>query len=168
MHFPCMTPRQPRRRRPAADTHAIVNGLRRIVRALELFSRETHRDFGLTAPQLWALKALEANGPLSVGALAEQLHVHQSSVSILLTRLEERGLVRRVRQASDRRVVCIELTDRAVALCRRAPAAAQGRLVHGLSQMPAARLARIRQSIEDLTLAMEAENVEATFFFPDG
>jgi DNA-binding MarR family transcriptional regulator len=168
MHFPCMTPRPTRRRRTPADIPRIINGLRRIVRALELFSRDTHRDFGLTAPQLWALKALEAQGPLTVGQLATRLHVHQSSISILLTRLEERGLIRRVRQKQDRRFVCIELTERAVELCRAAPDPAQGRLVHSLSHMPAARLARIRQSVEDLTRAMEAEDIEATFFFPDG
>lgn len=163
-----MSIRRPRRRRPSAEIPEIVNGLRRIVRALELFSRETHRDFGLTAPQLWALKALEHHGPLPVGALAEQLHVGQSSVSILLTRLQERGLVRRVRQKDDKRIVCIELTDRAVALCRTAPDPAQSRLVHGLSRMPGAQLTRIRLSIDELTYALEAEDVKPTFFFPEG
>lgn len=162
-----MSPRRRPPRRPDPGIPAIVNGLRRIVRALELFSRETHRDFGLTAPQLWALKALEARGPLTIGELAAHLHVHQSSVSILLTRLEERGLVRRVRQKNDRRYVRVELTERAADLCRSAPDPAQGRLVHGLSRMPPARLRRIRQTIDDLTRAMEAEDVEATFFFPE-
>jgi DNA-binding MarR family transcriptional regulator len=158
---------QPRRRRPAADIPAIINGLRRIVRALELFSREVKRDYGLTAPQLWALKALEANA-LTVGELAAHLLVHQSTVSILVNRLEKRGLVRRARQKDDRRYVRIELTDRAIAICRAAPAPAQGRLLHSLSRMPPTRLARIRQSVDDLTRAMEAEDVKVRFFFADG
>jgi DNA-binding MarR family transcriptional regulator len=168
MHFPCMPSRRPKRRRPAAAIPEIINGLRRIVRALELFSREVDRDFGLTAPQLWALKALAQHGPLTVGDLATHLLVHQSSVSLLIKRLEQRGLVRRVRQQADRRYVRIELTDRAVAICRDAPAPAQGRLLHGLGRMSPTRLARIRQSVHDLTRAMEAEDVEARFFFADG
>lgn len=163
-----MPPRRPPRRRSATDIPAIVNGLRRVVRALELFSREIHRDFGLTAPQLWALKTLESRGPLTISELAAQLHIHQSSTSILLNRLEERGLVRRLRQQQDRRFVRVELTDRAVALCRAAPDPAQGRLVHRLSGMPASRIKRIRQSVDDVVRAMEAEDVEATFFFPEG
>lgn len=162
----------PRRRSarsaPARDSIAIIDGLRRIVRALELFSREVNKDFGLTAPQLWALKTLDQQGPLTVGELAAHLLVHQSSVSILIGRLEERGLVRRVRQEDDRRYVRLELTDRAVAICRTAPAPAQGRLLHSLNRMAPTRRIRIRQSIDDLTRAMEAEDVEARFFFADG
>lgn len=161
-------PTRSRRRKPVADIPEIINGLRRIVRALELFSRDVNRDFGLTAPQLWALKTLEQHGPLTIGQLAAHLLVTQSSVSLLITRLEQRGYVRRVRQQDDRRYVCIELTDRALTVCRSAPAPAQGRLLHSLGRMPPTRLARIRQSIDDLTRAMEAEDVEARFFFADG
>jgi DNA-binding MarR family transcriptional regulator len=160
--------RRPARVRSSDDILAIVDGLRRIVRALELFSRDVKRDFGLTAPQLWALKTLDQQGPLTVGDLAQQLLVHQSSVSLLIRRLEQRGLVRRVRLKADRRYVRIELTDRAVAICRAAPAPAQGRLLHTLGTMSPTRLTRIRQSIADLTRAMEAEDVEARFFFADG
>ncbi len=163
-----MTSRHPGRRRSTTAIPEIINGLRRIVRALELFSGEVKRDFGLTAPQLWALKTLEQNGPLTVGELATHLLVHQSTVSLLIKRLERRGLVRRERQQEDRRFVRIELTDRAVAICRHAPAPAQGRLLHSLGRMSPTRLARIRQSVHDLTLAMEAEDVEVRFFFTDG
>lgn len=162
------TGRHPSRGRGGGEIVAIVDGLRRIVRALELFSREVKKGFGLTAPQLWALKTLDQHGPLTVGDLAQQLLVHQSSVSLLIRRLEQRGMVRRVRLKADRRYVSIELTDRAVAVCRAAPAPSQGRLLHGLGRMSPTRLRRIRQSVDDLTRAMEAEDVEARFFFADG
>jgi DNA-binding MarR family transcriptional regulator len=161
--------RVPRPPPPAsADTAAIVVGLRRIVRALELYSQEVRRGFGLTAPQLWALKAVERTGPLSIGQLAEELLVHQSSASLLVDRLERRGLVRRARSREDRRFVRIELTEKAVALCRSAPQPAQGRLLHGLGSMPATRIRAIRRAVEQLVQAMEAGDVEARFFFADG
>ena len=150
---------------PRADIRAIVDGLRRIVRALELYSQDVRRSFGLTAPQLWALKTLERTGPLTAGELATELLVQQSSLSLLIRRLERRGLVRRTRLKDDRRFVRIELTDKAIPICRAAPAPTQGRLLHGLERMPRTRLARVRQSVEDLTQAMEAEDVEARFFF---
>lgn len=148
-----------------ADIVAIVGGLRRIVRALELYSQDVRRSFGLTAPQLWALKTLERTGPLTAGDLANELLVQQSSLSLLIRRLERRGLVRRTRLKDDRRFVRIELTEKAIPICRTAPAPTQGRLLHGLGRMPSARLARVRQSVDDLTRAMEAEDVEAQFFF---
>jgi DNA-binding MarR family transcriptional regulator len=164
----------PRRRPPAAlatpraDVTAIVGGLRRVVRALELYSQEVRRDFGLTAPQLWALKTLGRRGPLIVNELAAALHVHQSSASLLVNRLERRGLVRRSRQEDDRRFVRIEPTDRALALMAQAPEPTQGRLLHRLSGMPPTRLKNIRRAVEDLVGAMEAETIEAHFFFEEG
>jgi DNA-binding MarR family transcriptional regulator len=153
---------------PRADVSAIVGGLRRVVRALELYSQEVRRDFGLTAPQLWALKTLGRRGPLTVNELAAALHVHQSSASLLVNRLERRGLVRRSREPADRRFVRIEPTDRALALMTEAPEPAQGRLLHGLSGMPPGKLRNIRRAVEDLVGAMEAEDVEARFFFEEG
>jgi MarR family transcriptional regulator, organic hydroperoxide resistance regulator len=153
---------------PRADVTAIVGGLRRVVRALELYSQEVRRDFGLTAPQLWALKTLHHRGAMTVNQLAEALHVHQSSASLLVNRLERRGLVRRSRSPEDRRFVRIEPTERAMALMAEAPEPAQGRLLHGLREMPSARIRSIRRALDDLVGAMEAENVEARFFFEEG
>jgi len=151
-----------------SDAEHIVVGLRRIVRALEVYSHEVRRDFGLTAPQLWALKTLARRGPLTTGELAQALLVHQSSTSLLIQRLERRGLVRRVRQKDDRRFVRVELTDRGASLAAEAPAAAQGRLLHGLEAMPARHVRQIRRAIDELVTVMEAEDLDARFFFSDG
>lgn len=155
------------RPRPNPDVTAIVSGLRRVVRALELYSHEVRRDYGLTAPQLWALKTLAREGPLTVNQLAAQLHVHQSSASLLVNRLEQRGLVHRSRTEADRRFVRIAPTEEAVAFLAAAPEPAQGRLLHGLSAMPPTRLRNIRRAVEDLVGAMEADDVQARFFFEE-
>ena len=121
----------------------------------------------LTGPQLWALKTLQQGGPLAVGQLATALAVHQSSVSILLARLEQRGLVRRVRGRADRRTVQVELTRRGASMAADAPDAAQGRLLHALSAMPARELREIRRVVDRLVVAMEAGDLSARFFFSD-
>jgi DNA-binding MarR family transcriptional regulator len=152
----------------AANTRAIVAGLRRVVRALEVYSQEVRQSFGLTGPQLWALKTLEQRGPLTTGELAGELLVHQSSASLLVDRLERRGLVRRRRVASDRRFVRIELSERGLALSKSAPQPAQGRLLHGLAGMTPSRVRAIRRAVEDLVAAMEVESIDARFFFEEG
>lgn len=152
---------------PAADTTRIVQGLRRMVKALQTYSQDVRSTYGLTGPQLWALKTLQQSGPLAVGQLAEALAVHQSSISILLARLEQRGLVRRVRSRSDRRVVHVELTRRGASMAADAPDAAQGRLLHALSTMAARELRQIRRAVEQLVGAMEAGDLSARFFFSD-
>ncbi|HKV76033.1 MAG TPA: MarR family winged helix-turn-helix transcriptional regulator [Gemmatimonadales bacterium] len=146
----------------------MVQGLRRVVRALQSFSQDIYRNYGLTAPQLWALKTLLRLGPMPVGRLAAELAVHQSSLSLLVDRLEARSLVRRRRSSQDKRVVELLLTTRGRTLAAEAPEAAQGRLRHALDQLPAARVKEIRQAVEQIVAAMEASDLEARFFFADG
>jgi DNA-binding MarR family transcriptional regulator len=94
--------------------------------------------------------------------------VHQSSVSILVDRLEKRGLVRRIRGRLDHRVVEMELTKRGATLAAEAPEAAQGRLLHALEAMPPREVRRIRHAVDRLVQAMEATDVNARFFFAEG
>jgi DNA-binding MarR family transcriptional regulator len=149
------------------DVARIVQSLRRMTRAIELYSQDVVREFGLTGPQLWALKNLLRDGPLTPNQMAVSLAVDQSSVSSLLRRLENKALITRTRVAEDQRSVQIDLTAQGRELALRAPEAAQGRLLHGLSQMPATRVRTLRRSIDTLLEAMEASDVEARFFFSD-
>ena len=107
-----------RRRRPALpdDAVTIVQGLRRIVKAIERYSSDVRRTYGLTGPQLWAMKTLLRRGPLSTGELATALAVQSSSLSLLIDRLERRGLVRRVRPRTDRRS-CTPANAAVLCLC---------------------------------------------------
>ena len=150
-----------------ADTLEIVQGLRRIVKALHTYSQDVRNAYGLTGPQLWALKTLQRDGRMSTGRLAAALAVHQSSASILLDRLNKRGLIRRIRGRLDHRFVDIELTKRGAALATDAPEAAQGRLLHALEAMPPREVRKIRHAVDRLVQAMEASDVNARFFFAD-
>lgn len=167
---------RPRPRRPAGtrarqDTaevaSKVVNGLRRVVRAIELYSREVLKSFGLTGPQLWALKTLARHGPMATTHLAQALAVQPSTLSVLVDRLERRGLVRRIRQREDRRFVEVALTPKGASLAAKAPEAAQGRLLHGLHALTPKELRAVHRSIETLVSMMEADNIKARFFFSD-
>ena len=138
-----------------------------MVKALQTYSQDVRSAYGLTGPQLWALKTLLRAGPMSAGKLADALALHQSSVSALVQRLERRGLVRRVRRRADRRVVELHLTTRGTHLAHGAPEAAQGRLLHALRGMPAPEVRRLRGAVNRLVRAMEADDIKARFFFSD-
>jgi DNA-binding MarR family transcriptional regulator len=145
----------------------IVQGLRRIVKALHTYSQDVRRAYGLTGPQLWALKTLQSERRMSTGRLADALAVHQSSTSLLIDRLEKRGLVRRLRGQLDHRFVDMELTRRGAELAADAPQPAQGRLLHALEAMPPREVRQIRDAVDRLVQAMEATDVKARFFFAD-
>ncbi|HVD03538.1 MAG TPA: MarR family transcriptional regulator [Candidatus Dormibacteraeota bacterium] len=68
-----------------------------------------------SAGQMHVLMLLHESGPLTVGQLAEILAVSMPSVSSLLDRLEEHGLVERQRTGGDRRLVHVVLTPKGAA-----------------------------------------------------
>jgi DNA-binding MarR family transcriptional regulator len=72
------------------------------------------RRHGLSIAARIMLATIEGAGePLPANVLAERLLVTGASITSLVDTLERRGLVRRVRPDSDRRMVLIELTDAA-------------------------------------------------------
>ncbi|MGZ4675849.1 MAG: MarR family winged helix-turn-helix transcriptional regulator [Acidimicrobiia bacterium] len=69
------------------------------------------RRFDLTPGEMRALGALDPEHAQPMGALAGELRCDASNVTWLADRLEERGLVERRTDPSDRRVKTLALTD---------------------------------------------------------
>lgn len=67
-------------------------------------------EFGITPSQLGVLEALSHLGPMAHCALAGKLLVSASNLTTVLDNLERDGLVRRDRDANDRRVSIASLT----------------------------------------------------------
>jgi DNA-binding MarR family transcriptional regulator len=88
----------------------IVELLGRISHELFTHSRRLARRTGLTRPQLAVMLALLREGETSPGALARRLSLSAATVSGILDRLEEKGLVRRQRSSRDRRAVWVSAT----------------------------------------------------------
>ncbi|MGH2943640.1 MAG: MarR family winged helix-turn-helix transcriptional regulator [Solirubrobacteraceae bacterium] len=69
-------------------------------------------EFGLTPPQLFALKTLDPGNPVPMSALATALHCDNSNVTGLVDGLEAHGLVERRPAEHDRRVRMLVVTER--------------------------------------------------------
>ncbi len=115
----------------------LMDSFRRIVHSL----RSSHRaagDINLSGAQLFVLATLgSANEAMGVKELAEQTGTDQSTVSVVVGRLVDRGLVKRVRSSRDTRRVELSLTAPGRALQRKAPAIpAQIQLAGALGQLP--------------------------------
>lgn len=65
----------------------------------------------MTPEQYWLMRYLRANGPLSIGELANALNVTTGSMTVACKRLEKAGLLTRERQADDERIVQVALTE---------------------------------------------------------
>jgi DNA-binding MarR family transcriptional regulator len=69
-------------------------------------------EFGLTPPQMFALRALDPDTPVRMRELAAQLHCDSSNVTGLVDGLEAHGLVERRAAEHDRRVRMLFVTER--------------------------------------------------------
>lgn len=73
-------------------------------------------ELGLTYPQYLVLSALWEDGEQTVGGIAARLDLEPSTITPLVKRLEQAGLVARRRNPEDERQVRVTLTDEGRAL----------------------------------------------------
>jgi len=126
---------QPARVDDHRSTNEIMDGIRSIVRALRVNTRSIEARLGISLAQLWVLQLLEAHPSQSVNDLAEATATHQSSVSVVVRRLVERGFVTRTMAIEDRRRVRVDITDAGRDLLRKAPTTVQVSLLSALRRM---------------------------------
>lgn len=142
-----------------------MSALRRIVRGLRLYDKSAERLLGISVAQLFVLQLLEDGRPRSLSDLAEATLTDLSSVSAVVRRLVERGLVVRGVSSDDARRAALELTDEGRELLRRAPRAPQERLLGALKTLPKAQRATLAAALDAVANAMGT--FEATFFFEE-
>ena len=95
----------------------------------------------LSLVHVHVLFVLEADGALPMRALAEAMDVSQASATGIVDRMEQRGLVERARDAEDRRIVRVAITD-------------EGRqLIEGLAAQRRDHLATLLEGLTDEELA---------------
>jgi DNA-binding MarR family transcriptional regulator len=117
------------------DVGVIADLIRRLSRELRLAGTEAERRAGVHAARLHALRRLAECPGMSVSALATATHTDVSSVSVLVTRLVERGFVSRSRDAHDHRRLSLELTPRGRAVVRRALPAEENPIGRAVSRL---------------------------------
>jgi len=95
----------------------ILFELRKIIRLLDLHSRQLSRNYALTGPQLVLLRQIVRQEGITMSALASDSSLSNATVTGIVDRLEQRGLVTRRRGAKDRRQVLLMPTEAGRALC---------------------------------------------------
>ena len=143
----------------------IMQSLRRIFKAIQVYSQEVSQNFGITGPQLWALKILSINGSLPLGQLSQKMYLHPSTISGVVDRLEQKGYVVRDRGHEDRRVVMVQLTPKGKKVISKTPNPIQGKMIYGLRNLKRGDLNAIYHSVVKLVKMVEAQNMKVTFFF---
>jgi len=141
--------------RSARDTVTrSIDALRRIFRAVRLSARHAERGLGLSGAQLFVLQQLGERPAGSLNDLAERTHTHQSSVSVVVRRLVERGLVTRTRAPGDTRRVRLRLSAAGRVLLRRSRPAVQILLIEAITGLPSSHRRSLASMLERLVAEM--------------
>jgi DNA-binding MarR family transcriptional regulator len=113
-----------------------LNAIRSIVRALRINTRAIELKMGISLAQLFVLQQLSERPAESLNDLAERTATHQSSVSVVVRRLVDRGLVSRTASTADKRRIEIDLTSAGRTLLTGAPQTIQTQLMGAMRHMP--------------------------------
>lgn len=140
---------------PFEERAKVVRGIlfqiRKLTQAGMLYSKELMKNHQISTPQLHCILALYVHGRLPASQIARHILVKSSTVTGILDRLEEKDLVRRVRNSPDRRVILIELTEKGESLARSAPPPVQQKIIDGLQGMPQQEIQNIYGALSTLT-----------------
>lgn len=98
------------------DVLSFLQLLWAITHGVEALSKRMQQALGVTGPQRLVLRLVGRYGETTPSTLAEVLHVHPSSLTGVLRRLERAGLLRRVRDPADGRRAILTLTPSGQAL----------------------------------------------------
>jgi DNA-binding MarR family transcriptional regulator len=132
---------------------------------LRVSSRAAEREVGVSAAQLFVLEKLaDAKQPLSVGELAERTLTHQSSVSVVVQKLERAELVSRGKSSDDGRRVELSLTPKARTLLRRAPKAAQHQIIEAINALAPPKRRQLASLLGAVAMAVAPDEHPAMLF----
>jgi DNA-binding MarR family transcriptional regulator len=125
--------------------------------ALQRRSKRMAREIDITSPQRLVLRIVGRFPGLHAGALAAMLHVHPSTLTGILQRLERRGWLKRRADPRDGRRALFGLTERGRALDAAHPVTIEAALLTVVERKSSEDMAAARSVLE--ALANELESV---------
>lgn len=146
----------------------VLTSLRRIVRAVDLQSRQLVRSHGLTGPQTVILKTIMRLGSTTVGHLADEVNLSKPTVTDILNRLEKHRLVKRVRSGNDRRCVQVTVTELARRKLESSPPLLQEQFARQFNALKKWEQFQLLSSLDKIAEMMDAKKLDASPMLTSG
>lgn len=122
-----------------------------LVHALQSASKRMATKVGMTGPQRLVIRIVGQRPGLSAGELAEILHVHPSTLTGVLQRLGQRGLIRRTADPHDHRCSVLRLTAKGRKQGTHVTGTIEGVVGRALEKLTPSELAAARVVLDRLT-----------------
>lgn len=138
----------------------IIYSIRRLMQGSERYTKEINKKYNVSAAQVNCLLALDEYGPLPPSQIAKIILVNSSTVTGIIDRLEQKGLVERQRISHDRRVITVQLTESGKTLAQNAPPPIQQKIIDGLKKLTPREIEHIVKSLNMLTNMLDVQDLE--------
>ncbi len=138
----------------------ILHALRQLSRILDINSRRLARERGVTSVQLFCLNTMVEDGTSTATSIAEKVHLSASTVVGILDRLEGKKFITRQRDADDRRVVRVSLTDEGRHVAVSTPHPVQDLLERKFNGLTRAKANGIALSLESLVNMLDGDKID--------
>ena len=146
----------------------VIDYIRHIFKALRVASSQVEKDLGLSAAQVFVMKKLKDEPGLSINELANRTVTHQSSVSVVVKKLEEQKIVIRSTSKEDSRKVVVALTPEGEQRLANIPRALQEDMIETLQNMHPEKTAMLAQLMKEFVQgAGIVEGISAPMFDED-
>ncbi|MEH6649511.1 MAG: MarR family transcriptional regulator [Motiliproteus sp.] len=139
----------------------VLVSLRRIIRATDLQSKRVLKVCGLTIPQVMVLRAIETLGDVTVKRISDDVSLSQATVTTILNRLQDRGLVERVRSQVDKRVVNARLTEIGRSTLSTSPPLLHEQFIDRFESMDEWEKTQMLSTMQRVATMMDAELLDA-------
>lgn len=143
----------------------ILRAIRRIIRRTSEHSRNVGKHSGVSVPQMLCLKAiadLADEDQVTVVKIAQTVQLSTPTVSRLLDRLEKSGFIHRERSATDRRKVCLTLTEDGLRRIEHLPTPLHEQFLTRLETLDPVERLGLLKALERIVQLMDATEMDAS------
>lgn len=150
-----------------SDAHSVLHSFRCIVKSLRLADRAGLKEHGIGASQLYVLHELKQQSPLSINELAQRTATDQSTVSVVVAKLIDKGFVAGARAEEDARRVDLTLTTKGKNLVKRLPPPIQHSIIEGVQRLPRSRARALAGALQDIVRELGIEDEHPPMLMDD-
>ena len=146
----------------------VLRNLRKITRAIDLYSKKMVNQYGMTGSQALLMRELLEAEPLPVSVLSQRVSLSHATVTGILNRLHKKGLVTRERDDEDKRRIMVGLSVQGRELIGGVPSLLQEEFLTRFNSMEDWEQSLLLSSLQRVASLMNAQDIDAAPLLTSG
>ena len=142
----------------------ILTKIRKIIRSVNLESKRIQKEYGISIPQLLCLNFLrqQLNFQASHKEIKDFLQLNASTVTGIISRLDNKGFIARLPKMQDKRVGLVTLTAKGMEILDLTPEPLHEQLTNKLKNLSAEELNKLQDSFDAIINFLNIKHVDAS------